>query len=102
MLFKTEMTTLRYLFQIPDDALENLKAKSTISLAMLTNLQHLDLTACTHVTDVGIKDTVKFRELQSLNLSLCPNISDASVLSIAVNNPSLEEVHLAQCNKVGA
>ncbi|XP_072039848.1 uncharacterized protein [Amphiura filiformis] len=86
--------------KVSEEALESLKAKSEISLSMLTNLRHLDFTACAHLTDVGIKDTIRFQQLQVLNLSLCPNISDASIMLVALNNPSLGEVHLAQCHQV--
>ncbi|XP_033753848.1 F-box/LRR-repeat protein 2-like [Pecten maximus] len=66
------------------------------SLKNLSILRELDLSACSKITDVGLTQVVKFKELRSLNLSMV-QITDLTVHSVTSHNPSLENLSLAQC-----
>uniref|UniRef100_A0A0B6YUU3 F-box domain-containing protein n=1 Tax=Arion vulgaris TaxID=1028688 RepID=A0A0B6YUU3_9EUPU len=66
-------------------------------LHMLSNLQSLrvlDLSYCPRITDHGIAEAVRFKELRSLSLNGLPKINDKAVRSIACHNTSLEDVKL--------
>ncbi|XP_060085765.1 F-box/LRR-repeat protein 2-like [Ylistrum balloti] len=66
------------------------------SLKNLSILRELDLSACSKITDTGLTQVIKFKELRSLNLSMV-QITDLTVHSVTSNNPSLEHLSLAQC-----
>ncbi|OWF53562.1 F-box/LRR-repeat protein 14-like [Mizuhopecten yessoensis] len=66
------------------------------TLKNLSILRELDLSACPKITDTGLTQVVKFKELRSLNLSMV-QITDLTVHSVTSNNPSLEHLSLAQC-----
>lgn len=72
--------------------------EKALSMKNLTRLRVLDLSSCTKLTDLGITQTIRYQELKSINLSLNHSLKDASILSIAANNPSLEEINLSQCH----
>ncbi|XP_046547258.1 SCF E3 ubiquitin ligase complex F-box protein grrA-like [Haliotis rubra] len=67
------------------------------SLSNLSGLRTLDLTSCSKFTDLGLKEAIKFKELKSLSLGMVHGMTNESLVAIARNNPSLEEVHLNQC-----
>ncbi|XP_054856651.1 F-box/LRR-repeat protein 2-like isoform X2 [Eublepharis macularius] len=71
--------------------------KQRASLNTLTRLQELDLTACGKLTDTSIAKVISFPELRRLSLSLVPNITDTSLISIARNCRSLEHLSLSHC-----
>ncbi|KAJ8302518.1 hypothetical protein KUTeg_018914 [Tegillarca granosa] len=68
-------------------------------LTNLSGLRHLDLSSCSKLTDLSLTQILKFKELQSLNLSMV-HIKDATVFAIAANNPSLEFLAFAQCSAI--
>ncbi|XP_041376599.1 F-box/LRR-repeat protein 2-like [Gigantopelta aegis] len=72
----------------------------TFQLNSITGLKTLDLMACSKLTDTGLRAAVRFTELQVLKLSMIHSLTDAGVIAIAEANPSLEEVHLAQCANI--
>jgi len=61
----------------------------------LKSLQLLDLTSCSHITDLSVSQVMRFTELRCLYLSLCPKLTDTSLAAVASGLPSLEELHLA-------
>ncbi|ESO82780.1 hypothetical protein LOTGIDRAFT_155802 [Lottia gigantea] len=108
----TRRTDVKTIFKKPTG--EHLKKKFAIKqlearvlteeerccISNIGGLQHLDLSSCEKLTDVSIKEAIKFSELKSLNLSSVHSITDVSVIAIALGNPSLEEIHLQQCPKI--
>jgi len=60
----------------------------------LRSLQLLDLTSCNRITDLSVSRVMSFTELRCLYLSLCPKLTDASLVAVASGLPSLEELHL--------
>ncbi|KAK6186414.1 hypothetical protein SNE40_008454 [Patella caerulea] len=66
----------------------------------IAGLQSLDLSSCEKLTDVSIKEVIKFSGLRSLNLSSVHGLTNASVIAIANGNPSLEEIQFQQCPKI--
>lgn len=66
-------------------------------LYMLSNLEYLeilDLSACIRITDLGLSEAVRFRDLRSLSLNGLSKIDDRTIAIIAHHNPNLEEVNL--------
>uniref|UniRef100_T1IZ88 F-box/LRR-repeat protein 15-like leucin rich repeat domain-containing protein n=1 Tax=Strigamia maritima TaxID=126957 RepID=T1IZ88_STRMM len=70
------------------------------TLASIHGLRHLDMCACFQITDMGVKRAIRFLELQSLNLSLCKELSDEGIISLGEANPSIEKVQLSQCYRL--
>ncbi|XP_006816964.1 uncharacterized protein LOC100366457 [Saccoglossus kowalevskii] len=71
-----------------------------IGIYTLTSLQSLDLCSNHRITDLGVMQGIRFRELRKLNLSMCTQVTDESLKCISVNNSSLEELFLSQCQKI--
>ncbi|XP_027128699.1 dynein regulatory complex subunit 6 isoform X1 [Larimichthys crocea] len=73
------------------------------SAAALKNLQHLDISLCSKVSDTGIKyltegfSTTKLREL---NVSHCCHITDTSVRRIAQRLCKLYHLNLSYCERL--
>ncbi|CAG5125019.1 unnamed protein product [Candidula unifasciata] len=64
---------------------------------MLSNLKSLlvlDLSFCPRITNFGITEAVRFKDLRSLAVSGLPKLNDSAVTAIAQHNPSLEEVRI--------
>ncbi|XP_069509958.1 F-box/LRR-repeat protein 2-like isoform X2 [Ambystoma mexicanum] len=70
------------------------------SLASLKNLQELDLTACSKLTDISITKVIQFRELRQLSLSLVGEITDRSLVAFATTCCSLEQLSLSHCTNL--
>ncbi|XP_067652514.1 F-box and leucine-rich repeat protein 13-like [Haliotis asinina] len=70
------------------------------SLSNLSGLRTLDLTSCSKFTDFGLKEAIKFKELKSLSLGMVHGMTNESLVAIARNNPSLEDVRVNQCIKI--
>ena len=68
-------------------------------ISELSHLRHLDLTACIKVTDLSITE-LRFCELKSLYLTMCPHVSDESVAAVARNVPCLETLHVSKCGNI--
>ncbi|KAL5021053.1 hypothetical protein ScPMuIL_000208 [Solemya velum] len=69
-------------------------------ISNISGLRHLDISACPKLTDIGIKETIRFKELRSLSLNMVHGITDSSIISVATHNPSLEELSLSHCTLV--
>ena len=69
-------------------------------ISELLRLRVLNLTACIKVTDVSVKE-LRYRELKSLYLTMCPQVSDEVLVAVSRNIPSLETLHVSKCGKVG-
>nr|XP_046250511.1 dynein regulatory complex subunit 6 isoform X3 [Scatophagus argus] len=73
------------------------------SVATLKNLQHLDISLCNKVSDIGIQfltegsSTTKLREL---NVSHCTHITDISVMRIAQRLCKLYHLNLSYCERL--
>ncbi|KAG7258303.1 hypothetical protein CRUP_026259, partial [Coryphaenoides rupestris] len=70
------------------------------SLLALGGLQELDLSACCLLTDMSITQVLRHRELRRLSLALLPEISDASLASVASHCPSLTSLSLNHCGRI--
>ncbi|GFS23982.1 F-box/LRR-repeat protein 14-like [Elysia marginata] len=66
-------------------------------LSDLVSLQHLDLSCCARITDFGVAEAIRFRELRTLNLGGLTKLQDSSLRLVARHNPSLETVSLRAC-----
>ena len=71
--------------------------KELCMLSDLISLQHLDLSCCTRITDLGVAEAIRFRELRTLNLGGLRKLQDSSLILVARHNPSLECVSLRAC-----
>ncbi|KAI8505769.1 Leucine-rich repeat-containing protein 29 [Branchiostoma belcheri] len=69
-------------------------------LQRLAGLRVLDLSTCQQLSDLGITCAIRFRELVCLRLNMCTGLTDRSLVSIATNVPSLEELSISQCHQV--
>ncbi|XP_036961772.1 dynein regulatory complex subunit 6 isoform X2 [Acanthopagrus latus] len=73
------------------------------SVATLKNLQHLDISLCEKVSDMGIQCLTKgssSSKLRELNVSHCSHITDISVLSIAQRLRKLYHLDLSYCERL--
>ncbi|XP_077984299.1 uncharacterized protein LOC144438945 [Glandiceps talaboti] len=77
-----------------------IKKEEYTALYMIKGLQSLNLNACHRVTDLGIIQAIRFRELRKLNLSMCPKLTDDGLIAVSKNNKSLEELYISQCQKI--
>ncbi|GFN93001.1 F-box/lrr-repeat protein 14-like [Plakobranchus ocellatus] len=71
--------------------------KELCMLSDLISLQLLDLSCCIRITDLGVAEAIRFRELRTLNLGGLTKLQDTSVSLVAQHNPSLECVSLRAC-----
>ncbi|KAM9352391.1 F-box and leucine-rich repeat protein 13 [Symphorus nematophorus] len=73
------------------------------SVATLKNLQHLDISLCDKVSDVGIQcltEGSSSTKLRELNVSHCSHITDISVKRIAQRLCKLSHLDLSYCEKL--
>ncbi|XP_041852573.1 dynein regulatory complex subunit 6 isoform X2 [Melanotaenia boesemani] len=73
------------------------------SVATLKNLQYLNISLCSRVSDVGIQyltEGSSADKLQELNLSQCSRITDMSVMKIAQRLSQLYHLSLSYCGKL--
>ncbi|XP_059402440.1 uncharacterized protein LOC132133573 [Carassius carassius] len=70
------------------------------SLLALRGLQELDLSACSRLTDTSITQVLRFPDLQCLSLSMLPEISDDSLVSVAHHCRSLTSLALSHCPQI--
>ncbi|XP_012585884.1 PREDICTED: leucine-rich repeat-containing protein 29 [Condylura cristata] len=68
------------------------------SLLVLQDLQELDLTACSKLTDASLAKVLQFTQLRKLSLSLLPALTDKGLVAVARGCPSLERLALSHCN----
>ncbi|XP_054552878.1 F-box/LRR-repeat protein 2 isoform X2 [Talpa occidentalis] len=68
------------------------------SLLMLRDLQELDLTACSKLTDASLAKVLQFTQLRKLSLSLLPAFTDKGLVAVARGCSSLERLALSHCN----
>ena len=69
-------------------------------ISSMAKLRLLDLSNLPKITDVGVKQSVKFNELKSLQMIMCQSLTDESLIAVANNVPSLEELHVSQCHRI--
>ncbi|KAL4712724.1 hypothetical protein ACJJTC_008021 [Scirpophaga incertulas] len=67
------------------------------SLARLKSLQELDISGCNRITDVSLTYAFKFKELITLNLSRCQQITHDGIEYLVKNCPSIEYFNLIDC-----
>ncbi|XP_008299140.1 F-box/LRR-repeat protein 13 [Stegastes partitus] len=73
------------------------------SVATLKNLEYLDVSFCSRVSDVGIQyltEGSSVTKLEELNISHCSNITDASVMRIAQRFCKLYHLDLSYCERL--
>ncbi|XP_051975884.1 uncharacterized protein LOC127638406 isoform X3 [Xyrauchen texanus] len=70
------------------------------SLLAIRDLQKLDLSACSKLTDTSITQVLRFPELRHLSLSMLPEISDESLVSVAYHCRSLTSLALSHCPQI--
>lgn len=70
---------------------------SGYSLLRLKGLRLLNLGGCTKITDISLKYGLAFRELSSLSLSNCQQISFSGIQALLENCPSIENLYLSNC-----
>ena len=80
---------------IDDKAFLDLPAKT------FDHLRILDMTSCTHITDVAVKKIIEAApRLRNLVLAKCRLITDAAVHAIARLGKNLHYVHLGHCSLI--
>ncbi|XP_023117651.1 F-box/LRR-repeat protein 14 isoform X1 [Amphiprion ocellaris] len=82
---------------VTQNDLEQFKHQSGASLLALNRLQELDLSACSKLTDSSIIQVVHYPDLHRLSLSMLPDITDASLASVAWRCRSLTSLALSHC-----
>uniref|UniRef100_A0A3Q0R2S0 F-box and leucine rich repeat protein n=1 Tax=Amphilophus citrinellus TaxID=61819 RepID=A0A3Q0R2S0_AMPCI len=82
---------------VTQNDLEQFKQQAGASLLALSRLQELDLSACSKLTDSSITQVVHFPDLHCLSLSMLPEITDASLASVAWHCRSLTSLALSHC-----
>ncbi|XP_013889586.1 SCF E3 ubiquitin ligase complex F-box protein grrA [Austrofundulus limnaeus] len=82
---------------VTQDELQQFKQKAGASLLALKRLRELDLSACAKLTDSSITQVIRHPELQCLSLSMLPDITDASLVSVGRFCRSLTSLALSQC-----
>ncbi len=80
--------------------MKSLEADDVYPISDLTKLRVLDISNLPKITDVGVKQAVRFKELKSLYMVMCQSLTDASLVSVADKVPSLEELHVSQCPRI--
>uniref|UniRef100_A0A672Y6V9 F-box domain-containing protein n=2 Tax=Sphaeramia orbicularis TaxID=375764 RepID=A0A672Y6V9_9TELE len=85
---------------VTQDDLEQFKQQEGASLLALNRLQELDLSACAKLTDSSITQVVCYPDLHRLSLSMLPDISDASLVSVASHCRSLTSLELSHCPQI--
>lgn len=85
---------------VTDEDLEEFRDQQGASLLALRGLQVLELTACSKLTDTSITQVLRFPELQRLSLSMLPEISDDSLVSVALHCCSLTSLSLSHCPQI--
>ncbi|KAH9503580.1 hypothetical protein Btru_068223 [Bulinus truncatus] len=68
--------------------------QSLLKLSNLSKLENLDLSFCQRITDVGLVESIRFKNLRLLSLNNMPRVFDGTVSVIAHHNPGLEELNL--------
>jgi tRNA U38,U39,U40 pseudouridine synthase TruA len=69
------------------------------ALSQCAQLQSLNLTNCDKITDAGVTALSHFTQLQSLNLSFCSKITDAGVAALS-QCTQLQSLNLTYCNEI--
>ncbi|XP_039988541.1 F-box/LRR-repeat protein 14 isoform X2 [Xiphias gladius] len=82
---------------VTQNDLEQFKRQAGASLLALNQLQELDLSACSKLTDSSITQVVRHPDLHRLSLSMLPEITDASLASVAWHCRSLTSLGLSHC-----
>ncbi|GLD60663.1 F-box/LRR-repeat protein 2-like protein [Lates japonicus] len=82
---------------VTQNDLEQFRQQAGASLLALSRLQELDLSACSKLTDSSITQVVRHADLHRLSLSMLPEITDASLASVAWYCRSLTSLALSHC-----
>ncbi|XP_056596703.1 uncharacterized protein fbxl9 isoform X3 [Triplophysa dalaica] len=85
---------------VTDEDLGAFREQEGASLLALRCLQELDLSACSKLTDTSITQVLRFPDLQRLSLSMLPEISDESLVSVAHHCRSLTSLSLNHCPQI--
>lgn len=70
---------------------------SGYSLARIKGLRELDISSCNRITDVSLTYAFNFKELITLNLSRCQQITHEGIEYLVKNCPSIEYINLIDC-----
>lgn len=70
------------------------------SINRLKGLRRLNLTACNKISDVSLKFSLRFNELQELSLARCQQISIIGIESLIKSCPSIEILNLSDCHNI--
>lgn len=82
---------------VTETDLEQFKQQAGASLLALSRLQELDLSSCSRLTDSSITQVMRYPDLQRLSLSMLPEITNASLVSVARHCRSLTSLALSHC-----
>uniref|UniRef100_A0A3Q3MED4 F-box and leucine rich repeat protein n=1 Tax=Mastacembelus armatus TaxID=205130 RepID=A0A3Q3MED4_9TELE len=82
---------------VTQNDLEQFRQQAGASLLALNRLQELDLSAISKLTDSSIIQVVRYPDLHCLSLSMLPEITDASLVSVAWHCRSLTRLALSHC-----
>ncbi|KAK2867170.1 hypothetical protein QQF64_022850 [Cirrhinus molitorella] len=85
---------------VTEEDLGAFKDQEGASLLALRSLQELDLSACSKLTDTSITQVLRFPDLQRLSLSMLPEITDDSLVSVALHCRSLTSLALSHCPQI--
>ncbi|XP_067091168.1 F-box/LRR-repeat protein 2 isoform X1 [Osmerus mordax] len=85
---------------VTEEDLRVFREQEGASLLALHSLQELDLSACSKLTDSSITQVIRYPDLQRLSLSMLPEISDASLVSVAWHCRSLTSLALSHCPRI--
>ncbi|KAL6480634.1 hypothetical protein MHYP_G00116670 [Metynnis hypsauchen] len=85
---------------VTDEDLGAFREQEGASLLALKGLQELDLSGCSKLTDTSITQVLRFPVLQRLSLSMLPEISDESLVSVAQHCCCLTSLVLSHCSQL--
>ncbi|CAB3368355.1 Hypothetical predicted protein [Cloeon dipterum] len=66
----------------------------------LTDLSSLDLSNCSRVSDLSVRNVFRFNQLRFLSLERNCQITDSSIQSLVMHCPSIEELNVQDCGQL--
>lgn len=79
------------------DAMSRQGEHEVFPITRLSKLQSLDLSVCSKLTDAS---HLRFPSLASVSLTMCSRITDSSLVGFANSNPLLESINLSGCTGI--
>lgn len=80
------------------ELMEAVLSRDFDGLGELRKLESLNLSNCTHLTDLSFRQGAGFPRLRNLQLAFCRNLTDEGFDAIARKNTSLEVLNISHCH----